>query len=140
MEVRRQQPSLARGGRALRLHLRRHFPAGDRVQGPQPRHRVVFDRRQRMAGHPCRIRALARSFELRCIGTAEGEAGRNDRGRAWMTDRSIRAIPFFLALAWGLNWPSVKIALSAFPPFTLRMIGLGMGALLLLLIAIARGK
>ena len=49
--------------------------------------------------------------------------------------RLLRAIPFFLALAWGLNWPSVKIALSAFPPFMLRMIGLGSGALLLLLIA-----
>lgn len=57
-----------------------------------------------------------------------------------MNDRAIRAIPFFLALAWGLNWPAVKIALSAFPPFTLRMIGLGSGALLLLLIAASQRK
>ena len=54
--------------------------------------------------------------------------------------RLLRAIPFFLALAWGLNWPSVKIALSAFPPFTLRVIGLGTGALLLLLIALLQRK
>ena len=57
-----------------------------------------------------------------------------------MNVRAIRAIPFFLALAWGLNWPSVKIALSTFPPFTLRMIGLGCGALLLLLVAAFQHK
>ena len=57
-----------------------------------------------------------------------------------MNVRAIRAIPFFLALAWGLNWPSVKIALSAFQPFTLRMIGLGCGALLLLLVAALQRK
>ena len=52
----------------------------------------------------------------------------------------IRVIPFVLALAWGLNWPAVKISLSAFPPFSLRMIGLGSGGVLLLLFALARGK
>lgn len=52
----------------------------------------------------------------------------------------LRLIPFVLALAWGLNWPAVKIALSAFPPFTLRMVGLGSGAILLLLIALVQGK
>jgi drug/metabolite transporter (DMT)-like permease len=57
-----------------------------------------------------------------------------------MNHRGIGAIPFFLALAWGLNWPAVKIALTAFPPFTLRMIGLGGGALLLLLIAATQRK
>lgn len=52
----------------------------------------------------------------------------------------MRLIPFVLALAWGLNWPAVKIALSAFPPFTLRVVGLGIGGLLLLLFAYVRGK
>ncbi|MEO8135283.1 MAG: EamA family transporter [Betaproteobacteria bacterium] len=52
----------------------------------------------------------------------------------------MRLIPFVLALAWGLNWPSVKIALSAFPPFTLRLAGLGTGGLLLLLLALAQRK
>jgi drug/metabolite transporter (DMT)-like permease len=46
-----------------------------------------------------------------------------------------RFIPFALALAWGLNWPAVKIVLGALPPFTQRAIGLGGGALLLLLLA-----
>jgi drug/metabolite transporter (DMT)-like permease len=45
-----------------------------------------------------------------------------------------------LAVAWGLNWPVIKIVLSALPPFTLRLVGLGGGALLLALVAIARGQ
>jgi len=52
----------------------------------------------------------------------------------------MRLIPFVLALAWGLNWPAVKIALSVFPPFTLRAVGLGTGAILLLFFALVRGK
>jgi drug/metabolite transporter (DMT)-like permease len=43
----------------------------------------------------------------------------------------LRLIPLLLALAWGLNWPAVKIALAELPPFTLRGVGLGSGALLL---------
>jgi drug/metabolite transporter (DMT)-like permease len=45
-----------------------------------------------------------------------------------------------LALSWGLNWPAIKIILTAVPPFTLRGIGLTGGALLLALIAVAQGK
>lgn len=47
----------------------------------------------------------------------------------------LKLIPPVLALAWGLNWPAVKIALSEWPPFTLRAVGLGAGALLLLVLA-----
>lgn len=50
----------------------------------------------------------------------------------------MRLIPVALALFWGLNWPAVKIILSIFPPFTLRVIGLGSGAVLLLLLARAK--
>ncbi len=53
---------------------------------------------------------------------------------------SLRLIPLFLALAWGLNWPAVKIALSALAPFTLRAVGLGSGALLLLLLLVWQRK
>lgn len=53
---------------------------------------------------------------------------------------SLRLIPLFLALAWGLNWPAVKICLGELPPFTLRAIGLGSGGLLLLLMAAVQGK
>ena len=52
----------------------------------------------------------------------------------------LRLIPFVLALAWGFNWPAVKIALSAFPPFTLRLVGLGSGAILLLIVALLQRK
>jgi drug/metabolite transporter (DMT)-like permease len=47
----------------------------------------------------------------------------------------LRLIPAFLALAWGLNWPAVKIALTYLQPFSLRTIGLGSGALVLLTLA-----
>ncbi|MGH8815865.1 DMT family transporter [Achromobacter pestifer] len=50
----------------------------------------------------------------------------------------MRLIPVALALFWGLNWPAVKIILSIFPPFTLRVLGLGSGAVLLLLLARAK--
>jgi drug/metabolite transporter (DMT)-like permease len=50
----------------------------------------------------------------------------------------VRLIPIALALFWGLNWPAVKIILSIFPPFTLRVMGLGSGAVLLLLLALAK--
>lgn len=52
----------------------------------------------------------------------------------------LRLIPFVLALAWGLNWPAVKILLSAFPPLTLRLVSLGSGAILLLMVALLQGK
>jgi drug/metabolite transporter (DMT)-like permease len=48
--------------------------------------------------------------------------------------------PLVLALAWGLNWPAVKIMLSALPPFAMRALGLGGGALLLLLLALAQRR
>lgn len=54
--------------------------------------------------------------------------------------RLLRLIPFALALCWGLNWPAVKIALSAVPPFMLRTVGLGLGALLLLAVALLQRK
>ncbi|MBL8323625.1 MAG: DMT family transporter [Rubrivivax sp.] len=40
-----------------------------------------------------------------------------------------------LALCWGLNWPAIKIVLGQLPPFALRAVGLGGGALLLLAVA-----
>ncbi|MGE8688748.1 MAG: DMT family transporter [Achromobacter sp.] len=50
----------------------------------------------------------------------------------------MRLIPVALALFWGLNWPAVKIILAIVPPFTLRLLGLGSGALLLFLLARAK--
>ena len=42
--------AVAARGAALRLHLRRHLPPTHDRQGPQPRHRLVLDARQRVAG------------------------------------------------------------------------------------------
>jgi drug/metabolite transporter (DMT)-like permease len=52
----------------------------------------------------------------------------------------IRLIPVALALLWGFNWPAVKIALGEMPPFAIRMIGLGAGALVLLVVAVLFGR
>ena len=52
----------------------------------------------------------------------------------------LRLIPVLLALAWGFNWPAVKIMLAVIPPFALRGLGLGGGALLLLALAACQRK
>lgn len=49
------------------------------------------------------------------------------------------AVPL-LALLWGLNWPAVKTVLAEIAPWTLRTTGMGLGALLLMLIALVRGQ
>lgn len=49
-------------------------------------------------------------------------------------------IPPVLALAWGLNWPAVKTMLGHFQPFGARAVGLGAGALLLIGLALLRGR
>lgn len=43
-----------------------------------------------------------------------------------------------LALFWGFNWPAVRTALDALGPWTLRSLGMGVGALVLLGLAAAR--
>lgn len=52
----------------------------------------------------------------------------------------MRLIALVLAVAWGLNWPAVRIMLTVLPPFSMRFIGLGGGALLLVLLALAQRK
>ncbi|MER1966116.1 DMT family transporter [Castellaniella sp. GW247-6E4] len=43
-----------------------------------------------------------------------------------------------LAVFWGMNWPAVRIALYEVPPWTLRAIGMGAGALFLAALTILR--
>ena len=57
-----------------------------------------------------------------------------------MLTRRQALIPPLLALCWGLNWPAVKIMLTVIPPFLMRGIGLGAGALLLLGAAVLTGR
>lgn len=47
-------------------------------------------------------------------------------------------IPPLLAIAWGLNWPAVKIMLSVLAPFSARGLGLGAGVLLLVGLALVK--
>lgn len=51
-----------------------------------------------------------------------------------------RALVLLLGLLWGLNWPAVKIALGEISPWLLRTLGIGLGALTLLLWAWAGGR
>jgi len=51
----------------------------------------------------------------------------------------VFAVPL-LALLWGLNWPAVKTVLAEVAPWTLRATGMGLGALLLMLVARLRGQ
>lgn len=43
-----------------------------------------------------------------------------------------------LALMWGLNWPAVRTALNELGPWTLRSLGMGVGALVLMGLALVR--
>lgn len=43
-----------------------------------------------------------------------------------------------LALFWGLNWPAVRTVLDQLGPWTLRSLGMGVGALVLLALALVR--
>ncbi len=47
-------------------------------------------------------------------------------------------IPPLLAVAWGLNWPAVKVMLSVLAPFSARGLGLGLGVILLIGLALLR--
>lgn len=64
----------------------------------------------------------------------------NGAGASSATGRSWVWIPPLLALAWGLNWPAVKLMLSVTPPFTLRAAGLLGAGLLLGAAAVLRGS
>ncbi len=45
-----------------------------------------------------------------------------------------------IGLFWGLNWPAVRIILTEIPPFTIRMLGFGCAAVVLLGLARLRGE
>ncbi len=53
--------------------------------------------------------------------------------------RALVAVPL-IAVLWGLNWPAVRTVLGEVAPWTLRTMGMGLGASLLIAIAIARGQ
>lgn len=58
-----------------------------------------------------------------------------------MPRRGLEPLAILLvALCWGLNWPAVRTALNEIPPWTLRAIGMGSGALFLFALARLTGK
>ena len=69
MEVQFVERAVAGGGRASRLSLRGPVPPGRCGQGRQPRHRLVLDRRRRVAGAEGRLR---RAGSIPPISTAAG--------------------------------------------------------------------
>ena len=48
---------------------------------------------------------------------------------------SARLLVLGIGVLWGLNWPAVRLCLDALPPWTMRALGLGGGALALFAIA-----
>jgi drug/metabolite transporter (DMT)-like permease len=45
-----------------------------------------------------------------------------------------------LAILWGLNWPAVRVSLTEIPPWMLRSAGLGLAAITLFALALARRR
>jgi drug/metabolite transporter (DMT)-like permease len=56
------------------------------------------------------------------------------------TDATARLMLIALSLAWGTTWPTMKIALVDFPPFSMRVGTLSIGALTLFTFALFRGR
>ena len=82
VEVRRAERGLPCGGPAPGAVVRGGLPAGDGVQGPQPRHGLVRRHRRRVAGAARRVPGVARPRQLRRRGPAANPADRFDAGRS----------------------------------------------------------
>jgi drug/metabolite transporter (DMT)-like permease len=52
---------------------------------------------------------------------------------------TARLLLVLLALAWGINWPVMKLALNEVTPWTLRIVGYGIGTLFLFALVRMRG-
>jgi drug/metabolite transporter (DMT)-like permease len=47
---------------------------------------------------------------------------------------SAKLMLVVLSFAWGLTWPAMRVALAEIPPFSMRTVSLGLGALTLLIV------
>src|SRR5437762_8573950 len=55
------------------------------------------------------------------------------------TDTTAKLMLVALSFAWGLTWPAMRVALAEIPPFSMRSVTLGLGAVsLLTLVGIQR--
>ena len=55
--------------------------------------------------------------------------------RAGRPEGSARLLVPVIGVLWGLNWPAVRLSLDSLPPWTMRALGLGAGALALFAVA-----
>ena len=55
--------------------------------------------------------------------------------RVWSEGAIAKLLLLTLAVAWGVNWPAVKLTLAEVGPWTFRVVGLAVGATLLLVLA-----
>ena len=62
------------------------------------------------------------------------EAPRSDSGG------TAKLLLILLALAWGINWPVMKLALNEVTPWTLRIVGYGIGTLSLFALVRLQGR
>src|SRR5690242_238264 len=48
------------------------------------------------------------------------------------TDTTAKLMLVALSFCWGLTWPAMRVALAEIPPFSMRSVSLGLGAVSLL--------
>src|ERR1700722_11993475 len=101
MEMQCAQRAVASGGATIRLHFRGRVPSAYDRQGPQSRHRLVFDAGSRMAGATRRFRAVARPGEFRCRRRPDRFSVLNERSAAIMTATIEEKRLAFVALHRG---------------------------------------
>lgn len=56
------------------------------------------------------------------------------------TDTTAKLMLVALSFAWGLTWPAMRLALDEIPPFSMRVVTLGLGAGALLIVARLQGR
>jgi drug/metabolite transporter (DMT)-like permease len=55
-------------------------------------------------------------------------------------DMSAKLTLVVLGFAWGLTWPAMRIALVEIPPFSMRTVSVGLGAVALLATVKLQGR
>jgi drug/metabolite transporter (DMT)-like permease len=55
-------------------------------------------------------------------------------------DASAKLMLVVLSFVWGTTWPAMRIALIEIPPFSMRVVSLGLGAAALLAVVKLQGR
>jgi drug/metabolite transporter (DMT)-like permease len=56
------------------------------------------------------------------------------------TDRTAKLMLVALSFCWGLTWPAMRVGLDEVPPFSMRVVTLGLGAAALLIVSAWQGR